>query len=122
MAVRSPAIDAKLIFEGWKTNSRPVTLFSAGPPIQIVASGRVEDVTFNDEHNFFVTFSVGNATFDFDFDGAEFEYQEPREAPLASLGLSPDNCVCCLSIGIDGARRLIPEPFGVVRLFLCELA
>jgi len=69
----------------------------------------------------FLTLSEGEFTLALDLDGAEFEYQEPREAGLAMLGLSPSTCVCCLSIVIDGDKRFIREPFGVVRLLLCEL-
>jgi hypothetical protein len=114
--MRSSPESAKDLFSKWKQESRRIRFMLGGPPATVIGTATVEE-TGGD----FLTLSEGGFTLMLDLDGAEFEYQEPREAGLAMLGLSTSTCVCCLSIAIDGDKRVIREPFGVVRLLLCEL-
>jgi len=114
--MRSSPESMKDLFNKWKQESRRIRFMLGGPPAIVVGSARVEEIKGD-----FLMLSDGDLTLDLDLDGAEFEYQEPREAGLAVLGLSPETCVCCVSIVINGNRRLVRESFGIVRLMLCEL-
>jgi hypothetical protein len=114
--MHSSAESMRDLFSKWKQESRRIRFFVGGPPVSVVGTAQVEDTKGD-----FLMLSEGDLTLDFDLDGAEFEYQEPREAELATIGISPDSCVCCVSISIDGNKRLLREPFGVVRVMLCEL-
>jgi len=114
--MRSSPESAKDLFSKWKQESRRVRFMLGGPPVIVMGTARVEESDGD-----FLTLSQGDLYLQLDLDGAEFEYNEPREAGLAAIGLTPERCVCCVSIAIDGDKRLVREPFGVVRLLLCEL-
>ncbi len=114
--MRSSPESVKDLFSKWKQESCNIRFMLGGPPATVIGTATVEETEGD-----FLTLSEGDFTLMLDLDGAEFEYQEAREVGLAILGLSPSNCACCLSIAIDGDKRVIREPFGVVRLLLCEL-
>ena len=115
--MRSSPESMKDLFSKWKQESRRIRFMLGGPPATVVGTARVEEVDGD-----FLTLFEGDLTLALDLAGAEFEYQEPREAGLTALGLSTETCVCCVSVAIDGSKRLVQEPFGVVSLMLCELA
>ena len=115
--MRSSPESIQDIFSKWRQESRRLRFMLSGPPATVIGTARVKETD-----GLFLTLSEGNFTLALDLDGADFEYLEPREAGLAAIGLSPETCVCCVSVAIDGNKRLVREPFGVVRLMICELA
>lgn len=110
--MRSSPEEAKRIMRKWEQESSRLRFTTFGPPLGCVADGRIKSFDGDDLWEL----SGDSFVLQLELDGAEFEYTDAREGILL-----PKGCVCSLAVTIEGARRMVPEPFGTVRFLICEL-
>jgi hypothetical protein len=120
MNMVSSAPEAIRIFNKWVQDKAHLRLIMSlnSVSLSLLGAGSTSSATLDDNGTFAV--HVDGFEIRFLVDDAEFEYQEPAEADLASIGLSVANCVCCLTICFRD--RLKPR-LGLADAFLmiCEL-
>lgn len=113
--------DAIRLLSKWQQEDAHLFLMSAVAGLVLLTPGRVSEVNRGR-----LTIKAGDGEIRVLLGEPTFEYQEPREAPLTSLGLTEGNCVCCLSVTLPVEDILLRErlqdvPFAEATLLVCEL-
>jgi hypothetical protein len=92
--------DALDIFRGWKDETSPVTFFLDGTEalvrIRGVVAGIVEDE---------IVVSTETSRIRLDLKNAEFEYQDPREAPEFLRQAAESDFLCCVEVCLPTDSR-----------------
>lgn len=112
------ADDAIRQFNKWRQDRSQLRLMLSVSSVSLAlaASGEVLEVSLADGR---VAVKIGDFEFSFLTLDAAFEYAEPREAQLSSIGISQANCLCCLTVNFRDSleHRVLP----VAALMICEL-
>jgi len=118
--MRSSAPEAIAMFNKWMQESSHLRLMLVidSPSVSVLVGGEAVSASLEDER---FLFKVGDAEFIFLASEAEFESLEPKEANLPAIGISVQDCVCCLSIKVrDLLMRGDNLPNAI--LLICELS
>lgn len=112
------ADDAIRQFNTWRHDKSQLRLILSvsSVSLSLLGSGEVLEASVTDER---FTVKIGDFEFNFLTADAVFEYAEPREAQLSSIGISQANCVCCVTVSFRDflEHRVLP----VAALMICEL-